>query len=98
MPEKIKIQKIFLNAMDSWFSNFIIVTFRTDHLSESKSQTEFMGIINDKENKELQMYFQSKIINFEFNTAYENIIFINDIIIYSLNTGNVKELEYIINA
>jgi hypothetical protein len=29
MPEKIKIQKIFLNAMDSWFSNFIIVTFRT---------------------------------------------------------------------
>jgi hypothetical protein len=44
------------------------------------------------------MYFQSKIINFEFNTAYENIIFINDIIIYSLNTGNVKELEYIINV
>ena len=98
MSEKIKIQKIFLNAMDSWFSNFIIETFRTDHLPESKSQTEFMGTINDKKNKKLPMYFEPKIINFEFNTAYENIIFTNDIIIYNLNTGNVKELEYIING
>ena len=31
MSEKIKLQKIFLNAMDSWFSNFIIEMFRTDH-------------------------------------------------------------------
>ena len=96
--DRIKKQKIFLNAMDSWFSNFIIETFRTDHLPESKSQTEFMGTINDKKNKKLPMYFEPKIINFEFNTAYENIIFTNDIIIYNLNTGNVKELEYIING
>ena len=98
MSEKIKVQKIFLNAMDSWFSNFIIEAFRTDHLPESKFQNEFMGTINDKKVQRLPMYFQPKIINFEFNTAYENIIFSNDVIIYNLNTGNTRELEYIING
>ena len=98
MTERIKKQKIFLNAMDSWFSNFIIETFRTDHLPDSKSQTEFMGTINDKKNQKLPMYFKPKIINIEFNTAYENIIFSNDIFIYNLNTGTMKEIEYIING
>ena len=98
MSEKIKKQKIFLNAMDSWFSNFIIETFRTDHLPESKYQTEFMGTINDKKTQKLPMYFKPNIINFEFNTAYENDIFLNDIIIYNINTGSIKEIEYIING
>ena len=98
MTEKIKVQKIFLNAMDSWFSNFIIEAFRTDHIPESKFQNEFMGTINDKKMGRLPMYFQPRIINFEFNTAYENLIFSNDIIIYNLNTGNIRELEYIING
>ena len=98
MSEKIKLQKIFLNAMDSWFSNFIIEMFRTDHLPESKSQTEIMGTINDKRVQRLPMYFKPKIINFEFNTGYENPIFSNDVIIYNLNTGNTRELEYIING
>ena len=98
MTERIKKQKIFLNAMDSWFSNFIIETFRTDHLPESKSQTEFMGTINDKSVQKLPMYFKPKIINIEFNTAYENILFSNDIFIYNLNTGTTKEIEYIING
>ena len=98
MTERIKKQKIFLNAMDSWFCNFIIETFRTDHLQDSKSQTEFMGTINDKKNQKLPMYFKPNIINIEFNTAYENIIFSNVIIIYNLNTGTIKEIEYIING
>ena len=98
MSEKIKKQKIFLNAMDSWFSNFIIETFRTDHLPDSKFQTEIMGTINDKKVQKLPMYFKPKIINFVYNTAYENEIFSNDIIIYNLNTGNIKEIEYIING
>ena len=98
MSEKIKKQKIFLNAMDSWFSNFIIETFRTDHLPESKFQTEFIGTINDKKIQKLPMYFKPNIINFEFNTAYENDIFSNDIIIYNLNTGSIKEIEYIVNG
>ena len=98
MSEKVKKQKIFLNAMDSWFSNFIIETFRTDHLPESKFQTEFMGTINDKKINKLPLYFNPNIINFEFNTAYDNCIFSNDVIIYNLNTGCVKELEYIVNG
>ena len=98
MSEKVKKQKIFLNAMDSWFSNFIIETFRTDHLPESKFQTEFMGTINDKKVNKLPLYFNPNIINFEFNTAYDNCIFSNDVIIYNLNTGCVKELEYIVNG
>ena len=98
MAEKVKKQKIFLNAMDSWFSNFIIEAFRTDHQPDSKFQNEFMGTINDSESQKLPMYFQPKIIKFEFNTAYENPIFSNDIIIYNLNTGNTRELEYIISG
>ena len=98
MSEKIKKQKIFLNAMDSWFSNFIIEAFRTDHLPDSKSQNEFMGTINDKENQKLPMYFEPNIIKFDFNTGYDNPIFSNDVIIYNLNTGNTRELEYIING
>ena len=46
MAEKIKKEKIFLNAMDSWFSNFLIETFRTDHLPDSKLQNEFINYAN----------------------------------------------------
>ena len=98
MSDKIKKEKIFLNAMDSWFSNFLIETFRTDHLPDSKLQTEFMGTINDKKKSRLPMYFKPKIINFEYNTSFKTDIFTNDIIIYNLNTGCIKEIDYIING
>ena len=98
MADKIKREKIFLNAMDSWFSNFLIETFRTDHLPESKLQTEFMGTINDKKRSQLPMYFEPKIFNFDYNTSYKSDIFNNDIIIYNLNTGSLKEVDYIIRG
>ena len=98
MTDKIKKEKIFLNAMDSWFSNFFIETFRTDHLPDSKSQTEFMGTINDKKKCRLPMYFEPKILKFDFNTSYKSDIFTNDIIVYNLNTGNIKEIDYIIRG
>ena len=98
MTEKIKLEKIFLNAMDSWFSNFFIETFRTDHLPDSKLQTQFMGTINDKKKCHLPMYFKPKIISFDYNTSYKSEIFTNDIIVYNLNTGNIREIEYIING
>ena len=98
MVDKVKKEKIFLNAMDSWFSNFLIETFRTDHLPESKLQTEFMGTINDQKRKCLPMYFEPKIFNFDFNTSYKSDIFSNDIIIYNLNTGSIKEADYIIRG
>ena len=98
--EKYKRQKIFLNAMDSWFSNFIIEFFRTDHMPDSKSQTEFMGTINslDNENYHLPLHFNPVIYKFDFNPSYKNEIFSNDIFIYDLNTGNLKEAEYILKG
>ena len=98
MSDKIKKEKIFLNAMDSWFSNFLIETFRTDHLPDSKFQTEFMGTINDKKRNRLPMYFKPKIFNFDYNTSFKSDIFTNDIIIYNLNAGCIKEIDYIING
>ena len=96
--EKIKKQKIFLNAMDSWFSNFIIEFFRTDHMPESKNQTEFMGTLNSPEDVHLPLHFNPSIYKFNFNPSYKNELFYNDIIIYDLNTGNLKEADYIIKG
>ena len=98
MSDKVKKEKIFLNAMDSWFSNFIIETFRTDHLPDSKLQTEFMGTINDKENFRLPLHFKPQIFSFDYNPAYKSELFSNDIFIYNLNTGNLKEVEYLLNG
>jgi len=98
MTDKQKKEKIFLNAMDSWFSNFVIETFRTDHLPESKLQTEFMGTLNDEENVRLPLHFSPHIYSFDFNPSYKNEIFNNDIFIYDLNTGNIKEVEYILRG
>ena len=53
-------KKIFLNSMESWFSNFIIEYFRTDHMPESKNQTEFMCTINfsqEQENFHIPLHF-----------------------------------------
>ena len=98
MTDKIKKEKIFLNSMDSWFSNFVIETFRTDHLPESKLQTEFMGTINDEENIRLPLHFKPQIYSFDYNPAYKSELFSNDIFIYNLNTGNLKEVEYLLRG
>ena len=98
--EKTK-RKIFINAMDSWFSNFIIEFFRTDHIPESKNPTEFMGTINsspEQENYHLPLHLNPIIYKFDFNPSYKNELFSNDIFIYDLNTGNLKEVEYIIKG
>ena len=96
-----RIQRIFLNNLDRWFSNFIIETFRTDHLPESKIKVEFMGTTNsyeDELDERMPLYFKPKIIKFDFNPSYQSEIFKNDIIIYNLNDGDINELEYIIRG
>ena len=45
----IKQRKIFLNCMNSWFSNFIIEEFRTDYLPNENPQNVFMGTIDINE-------------------------------------------------
>ena len=37
-----KTLKIFINNMNSWFSNFVIEQFRTDHTPEAKQKNDFM--------------------------------------------------------
>ena len=96
--DKVKHQKIFLNSMDSWFSNFIIEQFRTDHMPDSKYQTEFMGTVNALENIHLPLHFKPNIYKFDFNPAFKSEIFYNDVFIYDLNTGTTKEAEYIIKG
>ena len=94
-------KKIFLNSMESWFSNFIIEYFRTDHMPESKNQTEFMCTINssqEQENFHIPLHFEPSIYKFDFNPSYKTELFSNDIFIYDLNTGNLKEIEYIIKG
>ena len=98
MNDKQKKEKIFLNAMDSWFSNFVIETFRTDHIPESKLQTEFMGTLNNEENPQLPLYFTPQIYSFDYNPSYKSELFSNDIFIYNLNTGNLKEVDYLLNG
>ena len=98
MSDKQKKEKIFLNSMDSWFSNFIIETFRTDHLPDSKLQTEFMGTVNDVDSPQLPLHFEPHIYTFDFNPSYKNELFNNDIFIYDLNTGSIKEVDYILKG
>ena len=94
-----KIRKLFINNLESWFSNFIIETFRTDHIIESRIKYEIMCTKkNNSENEHVPLYFEPKIISFDFNTGFNNEIFQNDIIIYNLNNGSLKEAEYIVKG
>ena len=96
--KKEKINKLFINNLDSWFSNFLIETFRTDHVPESKNKCEISGNLSNWKN-ELPLYFTpSKIINIDYDLTYSSELFQNDIYIYNLNTGNIKEIKYIING
>ena len=45
----IKQRKIFLNCMNSWFSNIIIEEFRADYLPNENPQNVFMGTIDINE-------------------------------------------------
>ena len=98
MSDKQRKEKIFVNAIDSWFSNFIIETFRTDHIPDSKLQTEFMGTINDEENPHIPLHFVPHIYHFDYNPAYKSELFSNDIFIYNLNTGTIKEVIYLLDG
>ena len=93
-----KTLKIFINNMNSWFSNFVIEQFRTDHTPEAKQKHDFMGTMNTSSSPTLPKYFEPKIITFDYNPSYKSDIFSNDIIIYNLNTGNFREIDYIIKG
>ena len=91
-----KIIKIFLNSMNTWFSNFIIEEFRTDHTPNAKLQYSFS---TTKESSEpLPYLFQPKFIKIKPGYDYNQEIFDNDIIIFNLNDANLDEVEYVIRG
>ena len=89
--------KLFLNCMNSWFSNFLIEELRTDYLSKPKTQFIFMGT-KDNSDRPLPYLFEPKLTSIEVGYNYEQEIFENDIIIFNLNDSNLEEVEFVING
>ena len=94
----IKQRKIFLNCMNSWFSNFIIEEFRTDYLPNANPQNVFMGTI-DINGHPLPRLFEPTEITVQPDVNYNNQkVFENDIIIYNLDDANLSEVEFVIRG
>ena len=95
---QIKERKIFLNNMNSWFSNFIIEDLRTETIQDPKVvKNEFMGTLNKSKIK-LPYLFQPKEIKIDYNYHYEHEIFTNDVFLYNLQDSDYNEIEYIIKG
>ena len=92
-----KERKIFLNCMNSWFSNFIIEEFRTDYLPDAKIKNSFMGTI-DLSGRPLPALFEPKETTIEIGYNYNQEVFQNDVFIYNLDDSNLAEVEFIIRG
>ena len=92
-----KERKIFLNSLNSWFSNFVIEEFRTDYIPDAKIKNVFMGTV-DLTDRPLPALFEPKIINVEIGFNYNQEIFQNDIFIYNLDDSNLSEVEFVIRG
>ena len=90
-------RNLFINNMNSWFSNFLIEEFRTDYLPESKLQTNIMGTI-DPEGGPLPKLFEPKDTTIEVGYNYSQEIFNNDILIFNLDDSNLPEVEFVIRG
>ena len=68
-------RKIFLNDMNSWFSNFVIENLRTDqNKKDVKFLYEFMGT-RQKSNRPLPRLFTPKEIKIDYNLNYQSPVF-----------------------
>lgn len=93
-----KERKIFLNNMNSWFSNFVIEDLRTEFEKDPKiTKNEFMGTVNNS-NMKLPHLFKPNIIKIDYNFHYEHEVFKNDVFIYNLEDSDYNEIEYIIKG
>ena len=90
-------QKIFLNNLNSWFSNFIIEEFRTDYLPESKIQTIFTGTM-DPSGGPLPKLFEPLYTSIELGYDYSQEVFDNDIFIFNLDDSYLPEVEFVIRG
>jgi hypothetical protein len=94
----IKERKIFLNNMNTWFSNFIIEAMRTEAVTDPRvMKNDFMGTLNTS-NMKLPYLFTPKITKINYNCHFEHEVFTNDAFIYNLEEADTAEIEYIIKG
>ena len=94
---KYRERKIFLNCLNSWFSNFIIEEFRTDYLPDARVKNTFMGTV-DCSGAPLPRLFEPKETTVEIGYNYNQEIFSNDVFIYNLDDANLAEVEFVIRG
>ena len=90
-------RKLFINNMNSWFSNFIIEEFRTDYMPDSKIKTHIMGTI-DPSGGPLPKLFEPKETFIEVGYNYSQEVFDNDILIFNLDDSYLPEVEYVVRG
>ena len=90
-------RKLFVNNLNSWFSNFIIEEFRTDYLPDSKLKTIIMGTM-DPFGGPLPKLFEPKETFIEVGYNYSQEIFQNDIFIFNLDDSNLPEVEFVVRG
>jgi len=90
-------RKLFINNMNSWFSNFIIEEFRTDYLPDSKLKTNIMGTM-DPSGGPIPKLFEPKETFIEVGYDYSQEVFENDIIIFNLDDSYLPEVEFVIRG
>ena len=90
-------RKLFINNMNSWFSNFIIEEFRTDYLPDSKVKMNIMGTM-DPSGGPLPRLFEPKKTFIEVGYNYSQEIFENDIFIFNLDDSYLPEVEFVVRG
>ena len=90
-------RKIFLNDMNSWFSEFFIQNLRYDKTREGYIKYDFMGTINDSD-RNLPRLFTPKQIKLDYNGNYENPVFQNDIFVINMDGADFNDVDYIIKG
>lgn len=93
-----KTRKIFLNNMNSWFSNFVIEELRNETATDIKiTKNIFSGTMNNS-NMKLPRLFEPSKIKIDYNLHYDSEIFKNDVFIYNTEDSDLDELEYLIRG
>ena len=90
-------QKIFVNNLNSWFSNFIIEELRTDYLPDSKIQTIITGTM-DPSGGPLPKLFEPSFTTIELGYDYSQEVFDNDIFIFNLDDAYLPDVEFVIRG
>ena len=90
-------RKIFLNDMNSWFSEFFIQNLRYDKTREGYTKYDFMGTINQSD-RPLPRLFTPKQIKLDYNGNYENPVFQNDIFVINMDGADFNDVDYIIKG